>query len=160
MPLSATFAAAYAVSEIPLLSVGRRDVIRMDLLVLGGTAWLGREITAVAVARGHAVTCLARGQSGHVRRAVKALQPMARQFLFVSSGNAYANQRDLGQDEDVALLPPLSSDVMESMELSGEAKSACEEAVLNGFGLDRTLIARTGLIGGRGDEFGQSGYWP
>ena len=170
----------------------------MQILVLGGTAWLGRELARQAVDLGHDVTCLARGvsgavpprsgfvradraepgaydqvsgqswdvvidvsrQPGQVRDAVTALVRSAARYVFVSTGNVYADHRTPGQDEDSPLLPPSQSDVLVDMETYGEAKVACEEHVLTAFGAQRSLIARAGLIGGPGDISDRSGYWP
>ena len=38
----------------------------MDILILGGTQWLGRRLAQEAIARGHRVTSLARGDAGSV----------------------------------------------------------------------------------------------
>lgn len=161
---------------------------------------LGRAVATEAVARGHDVTCLARGeagevpdgvrwvradrdradgltevtgagagwdavvdvsrQPGQVRRAVAALEPVARHFVFVSTGNVYAVHSGLATDESVPLLSPLEDEVMQDMSTYGKAKVACEAAVLDGFGPDRSLVARAGLIGGPGDDSGRSGWWP
>ena len=99
-------------------------------------------------------------QPGHVRRAVRDLEPMVERYPFVSSGNVYASQEEIGQNEDALRLDPLDADVMASMEDYGTAKVACENAVLAGFGSRQTVIARAGLIGGLGDLSGRSGYWP
>jgi len=99
-------------------------------------------------------------QPGQVRRAVDALADRAGSFVYVSSGNVYADHGTPGADESAALLPPLDGDVMESMDTYGPAKVACERHVLNAFGADRSLIARVGLIGGPGDTSGRTGYWP
>jgi 2'-hydroxyisoflavone reductase len=168
----------------------------MRLLVLGGTAWLGREVAAQAVAAGDEVVCVARGtsgepargarlvavdredddalasvageswdavvdvarQPGQVRRAVRDLHG-AGHYVFVSTGNVYADPTTIGQTESAERLAPLLGDAMGSMEEYGPAKVACEDAVLDGFS-DRATLARAGLIGGPGDASDRTGYWP
>jgi 2'-hydroxyisoflavone reductase len=99
-------------------------------------------------------------QPGQVRSACDALRDRAARYALVSSGNVYADHSQPGSDESAELLPPLEGDVMESLEMYGAAKVACEHAALETFGSEGTLIARAGLIGGPGDVSGRTGYWP
>jgi 2'-hydroxyisoflavone reductase len=99
-------------------------------------------------------------QPGQGRRANTTLADRAGSFVFVSSTNVYADHATPGTGENAALLPALADDVMASMDTYGQAKVACEQHVLTGFGPGRSLIARVGLIGGPGDTFDRTGYWP
>ena len=49
---------------------------------------------------------------------------------------------------------------MTDMTVYGEAKVAGERLVVDALGPDRSLLARVGLIGGPGDVFDRTGYWP
>ena len=127
--------------------------------------WVSADRTApgaydsVASGRWDVVVDVAR-QPGQVRGAVATLADRTEAFVFVSSGNVYADHSRPGMDEDSPLLPALAGDMMESMAAYGEAKVACERQVLDAFGPDRALVARVGLIGGPGDVFDRTGYWP
>lgn len=168
-----------------------------NVLVLGGTSWLGGAVAATALAAGHEVTCLARGDSGevpegarlvhadrssptayaalpraeqwdlvvdvarqpgHVRGAVEALGERTDGWAFVSSCSVYARHDEPGADESAALLPALEAGEG-TPEQYGEAKVACEQAVLDGRD-GQALIARSGLIVGSGDPSERFGYWP
>ena len=167
--------------------------MNMELLILGGTALLGRAVAQAALDRGHAVTCVARGSSpapkgttfisadrddddglasvasrswaavidvsrqpGQVRRAVRDLS--TRHWVFISSGNVYADFSTIEQDENAPLRPPLQGEAMEDMSTYGEAKVACENVVRASN--SSATIVRSGLIGGPGDWSGRTGYWP
>jgi 2'-hydroxyisoflavone reductase len=99
-------------------------------------------------------------QPGQVRSAVRALADRAGMYVFVSSCNVYADHRTRGADEEAPVLPALTGEVMESMDTYGQAKVACEQLVQQAFEPARALIARVGLIGGPGDIFDRTGYWP
>ncbi len=94
-----------------------------------------------------------------VRRAVAALEPVTDRFVFVSTGNVYADHSRPASDESVPLLPPLDGDVMADMRSTARprwpARRRCSRASAT-----RALIARAGLIGGPGDWSGRSGWWP
>ena len=75
-------------------------------------------------------------QPGFVRGAVAALADRAATWVYVSSGSVYAAHGTPGADEGAALLPALEGDVADR-ESYGEAKVACEQAVLAGVGADR-----------------------
>ena len=169
----------------------------MLILVLGGTSWLGGEVARAGLARGHLVTCLARGESGQapssatfvradrseetaydqvcdhdwdgvvdvswqpgfVKHAVATLAPRTRTWVYVSSCSVYAVHDTIGADESADLLPALQGDEA-TMATYGEAKVACEHAVVEGVEPGRAVIARAGLIAGPGDRSGRTGYWP
>lgn len=99
-------------------------------------------------------------QPGHVRRAVRDLESRADRFIFVSTGNVYLSQELLGVDETAELNAPLQADHFDAPDDYGPAKVACENAVIEAFGSERSLIARAGLIGGPGDPTGRTHYWP
>ncbi len=99
-------------------------------------------------------------EPGHVRRATKALKDHAKRYIFVSTVSVYAGNAERGADETAERLPALEADAMQSMAEYGQAKVAAEDAVLDAFGADRSVIARPGLIGGPGDTTGRTTYWP
>jgi 2'-hydroxyisoflavone reductase len=68
-----------------------------NILILGGTGWLGREVALSARAAGNAVTCLARGKAGDVADETALVRADR------SNPNAYADVADRDWDNVIEL---------------------------------------------------------
>lgn len=145
--------------EVTCLARGTSGPVPNDVELVRADRTLANAYDEVVNRRWDSAIDLSR-QPGQVRSATSALAKSCNTFIFVSSTNVYAHHGEVGQDESAALLPPLHSDILESIDLYGQAKVACEQSVFHHVGATHSLIVRVGLIGGPGDEFDRTGYWP
>ncbi|MEE6296000.1 NAD-dependent epimerase/dehydratase family protein [Georgenia wangjunii] len=160
------------------------------VLVLGGTAWLGREIARAAVADGAEVVCLARGTSG--------VAPEGARLVVADRTSAGAYDGLEGEWDEVVELaysPDLvtsaldaladrarhwtlvssvsvyrsndepgadeSADLVEPVDLTEYADAKVAAERAAAARLgQRLLVARPGLIVGPGDPSDRFGYWP
>ncbi|KQP56100.1 NAD-dependent epimerase/dehydratase family protein [Agreia sp. Leaf283] len=159
------------------------------VLVLGGTGWLGREISRRAVDRGSEVFCLARGQSGDIADGAHHIRADR------TSTGAYDEVKTEWDDvvelaSEPSLVEPAldalaehaahwtlvssvsvymrndepgadeSAQLVEPHDLSHYADAKVAAETSSARALgDRLLIARPGLIVGPGDPSDRFGYW-
>lgn len=157
----------------------------MDLLVLGGTAFLSRAVATIAVAGGHRVTCAARGVSGSVPdgaellvldrsgsepspltgRRFDAVVDVARTPSWVRSAVAattgahwvFVSTVSVYADLATPDQRPEDTPLLEPAETYGALKVECERAACDAVS---SMILRPGLIVGPGDPTGRFSYWP
>lgn len=160
------------------------------ILILGGTAWLGRATAAAAVASGADVVCLARGEAGSVAPGARLVRadrrsPHAYDALdgewddvvelswdpgFVASGlDALADRAahwtlvssvSVYARSDVPFADE-NAELVEPDDLSQYPDAKVHAERLTSARLgERALLARAGLIVGPGDPTDRFGYWP
>lgn len=172
----------------------------MNILIIGGTGFLGPHTVNSALAKRHTVTLFNRGKtnpgmfpelekivgdrkdpeslkqlagrkwdavvdtSGYFTKDVKAsaelLAPNVKQYVFISSVSAYADNSRAGADETAAV-GTMDDPMLESRrpEHYGPLKAYCEqaaEAAMPG----RVTNIRPGLIVGPDDPTDRFTYWP
>ncbi|ROQ41616.1 nucleoside-diphosphate-sugar epimerase [Frondihabitans sp. PhB188] len=159
------------------------------VLILGGTAWLGREVARRAVDSGAEVVCLALGDSGDVPAGARLVRADRRQpGAYDALTGDWDDVVEISYDAELvrSALEALAARAAhwtlvstisvyarddepgadESARLLepgsngyGEQKVAAERDTADAVG-DRLLIARAGLIVGPGDPTDRFGYWP
>ncbi len=160
------------------------------VLVLGGTAWLGRQIATIMVAAGDQVTCLARGRSGAVAEGARFVAADR-----TAPGAYDAVEGDWDEVVELAYAPDVVAPAVAalagraghwtlistvSVYARGDEPGADESAAvvepedLTNYGQvkvaaerttaaalgERLMIVRPGLIAGPGDPSDRFGYWP
>ena len=160
------------------------------ILILGGTAWLGRAIAARAVAQGAEVTCLARGESGDAAQGARLVRadrtdPGAYddvrhewdEVVELSWDPGFvASALDALSDRAAhwTLVSSVSVYARSDMPFADETAELVEPADLGQYADakvhaeritsarrgGRALFARAGLIVGPGDPTDRFGYWP
>lgn len=160
------------------------------LLILGGTAWLGRAITTAALAAGADVTCLARGESGTVAPGARLIRADRRDpGAYDALTGDWDDVVELSWDADFVasaldaladraahwtLVSSVSvyahadtpfadetAELVEPRDLTEYADAKVHAERLTLAHLgDRALIARAGLIVGPGDPTDRFGSWP
>lgn len=160
------------------------------VLVLGGTAWLGREIASRAIEQGAEVVCLARGESGDVPDGARLIQADRRHpGAYDEATGEWDEVVELSYDSAMVTsgLDALadraahwtlvssvsvyaandqpyadeSADVVEPTDISQYPDAKVAAERASAARLEaRLLIARPGLIVGPGDPTDRFGYWP
>ena len=160
----------------------------MNILILGGTAWLSSTIARTAIGRGHHVTCAARGTDTPPQGC--AFIPLDR-----NQPDAYATLPNITWDAvvDVTTSRNFAADAVTHIrtnqwvyvssasvyaDMSDPSRDettplvspegadtpgnfpAAKVACEQQFPPETTCIIRPGLIGGAGDPTGRSGYYP
>ncbi|WJS90161.1 NAD-dependent epimerase/dehydratase family protein [Microbacterium testaceum] len=161
-----------------------------QLLILGGTGWLGRAVAAQALAQGAEVTCLARGESGETAPGARLIRADR------NDPDSYARvQRDWDEVVELSwdagfvasaldaladraahwtLVSSVSVYARSDIPFADESAGLVEPSDLEQYPDakvhaerltsarlgDRVLLARAGLIAGPGDPTDRFGYWP
>ena len=132
----------------------------LEILILGGTGFIGPHMVREALRRGHRVTLFNRGRTNNTLFPDLETADAADQYVFVSSISVYAdfNSR-IDEDSPLGTLDDESVEEVTG-ETYGPLKALCEQRGREEFGADRYAVLRPTYICGPGDHTDRFTYWP